>query len=76
MADPKGLNYTGSMQGQIKTPMSAENVDNQGDGKVHSYKNITGEASGEAGKGGIKGPGAQGNWDASKTIKGTNTGKY
>ena len=77
MAEAKGLNYKGSQNGDIKTPMCAENVDNQGDGKIHSYKGVA-NTSESGGKGGsdIEGPGAKGQWTASIKISGTNTGKY
>jgi hypothetical protein len=57
----------GSMQGQIKTPMAAENVCNKGGGATHSYKN-TMNLDSAGGKGGmktdgsIKGPGEKGKW--------------
>ncbi len=75
MAAIKGPGDSGSMQGQIKTPMCSENVQNKGDGKVHSYSKATGNPS-TSGGGSIKGPGAQGKWDTQISINGDNTGKY
>lgn len=74
----------GSMQGQIKTPMCSENVDNQGGGgsgsspKVHSYKNTMNLDAAGPSKGAMKtdskieGPGAKGNWDTQIKISGSN----
>jgi hypothetical protein len=75
MPDTKGPGKEGSTQGQIKTPMSSENVDNGGDAPVHSYKKATGNIS-KSGGASIEGPGAEGNWDTQITIKGSNKGKY
>ncbi len=63
---------SGSMQGQIQTPMCSENVGNQGGGKTHSYKKALGtmDKSGKANT--IEGPGMEGDWDTQISIKGTN----
>ena len=66
----------GSTQGQIKTPMCSENVDNQGDGKVHSYKKAVGSLDKSSAANSIEGPGAKGNWDTQMKISGSNKGKY
>ncbi len=71
----------GSMQGQIKTPMCKENVDNQGDPGVHSFKSTMNLNAAGPSKGAMKtdgtidGPGAKGNWATQINISGKNTGK-
>lgn len=75
MAETKGPGLSGSTQGQINTPMCSENVDNQGDAKVHNYEKATGKINTTGGSS-IEGPGAKGNWDTQVTIKGSNKGKY
>lgn len=77
MADITGPGDKGSTQGQIQTPMCKENVDNQGDGKVHSYKNTMNIGS-TSSSNTIEGPGAKGKWNTQIDITGsnTNTGKY
>ncbi len=69
----------GSMQGQIKTPMCSENVQNKGGaGKVEKFSGTMNLNAAGPGKGAmktdgsIKGPGAQGNWDTQISIKGSN----
>lgn len=76
MADvmkPREPGEPGSTTGDIKTPMCSENVGNKGGGKTHSYKGMP-DSSGDAGL--VKGPGAQGKWDAGISIKGSNANKY
>ncbi len=75
MPDKREPGESGSMQGQIKTPMCSENVGNKGGGKTHSYAKATGDVS-TSGKASIKGPGAQGKWDTQISINGNNTNKY
>jgi hypothetical protein len=79
---PREPGEDGSMQGQIKTPMCAENVGNKGGGKVHSYaKTMNLNAAGPS-KGAMKtdntidGPGAKGDWSTQINIKGNNTKHY
>lgn len=78
MAEMKGPGDEGSTQGQIKTPMCDENVDNKGgEGKVHSYKKAVGALDKSGASNSIEGPGAKGNWDTQVSIKGSNTkGRY
>ena len=75
MADvmkPREPGESGSTTGQIKTPMCSENVGNKGGGATHSYKGMP-DSSSDASL--VKGPGAQGKWNAMKDISGTNLGK-
>ncbi len=84
MPDTREPGDKGSMQGQIKTPMCKENVDNQGGGgsgsspKVHSYSGTMNLDAAGPSKGAMKtdskieGPGMKGNWDTQITIKGSN----
>ena len=77
MAEISGPGQDGSMQGQIKTPMSSKNVSNKGDAPVHDYSKAVGNVSQGGAANSIEGPGAKGNWDTQTTIKGSNTkGKY
>lgn len=59
---------SGSMQGQIKTPMSPTNVGNKGGGKTHDYSNTMNLNAAGPSKGAMKtddkiqGPGEKGRW--------------
>ena len=72
MAEIKGPGDEGSTQGQIKTPMCSENVDNQGDGKVDYMKKATGSLDKGGKNNDIEGPGMKGSWTAGIKITGTN----